>query len=123
MALVPSSLIAGLGFLFNKSCKIQQNTPSADSNGEQTPSWSDLANHTAIPCVVFPAFGGPGGNSEFRRKDQTYSVGTSQIMLQGYYPAILNTMRAVVGTFTYDIKDVQHDSQDLLTTLIVEIVS
>ncbi len=118
MPLIPPSLIANLSFLFNKTVTIQINTPTPNDFGEPVPTWADLAGHVAIPCVMFPVTGG----TKFK-PEVNYDVGSQRIMLQGWYPAILPTMQAIIGGVTYPIDFVEQDSQDLLTQLIVRLVS
>lgn len=118
MALIPASLIAGLGFLFNKTVTIQANTPAPNDFNEGLPVWADLTGHVAIPCVMFPVTGGTVFKPEV-----TYDVGSQRIILQGWYPLILPKMQAIIGGVTYPINYVEQDSQDLLTQLIVKLVS
>ena len=121
MGLLDPSLIQGLGFLFNKRLTVQANTPTRDDAGQPIEGWADLADHVDIPAVVSPV---PAGKSpEMRRPDGTIVVAPFKALLQGHFPAIREAMRAVVAGQAYNITLVQHDSQDLTTTLFLEVVS
>lgn len=115
--LIDPSLLESLGFLFNKTVTIQESTETRNGYGEPISTWANKSGHINIPCVASPA----GGN-EIKRSDMTYVVATHKILLQGHYPTISETMRAVLGGVYLDILLVEHDSQDLTTRLLCQIV-
>lgn len=121
MGLIDPSLIQGLGFLFSKRLAVQVNTPTQDGAGQPIEGWADLAGHASIPAVVSPV--PPGKAPEVRRPDGTIVVAPFKALLQGHFPAIRETMRAVVAGQSYNVTLVQHDSQDLTTTLFLEVVT
>lgn len=119
MALIDSSLIAALGFLFNKTVTIQEPTEAPDAFGELVATWADKSGHVAIPCVLAPSTQREGG----KRVDHVEAIPRFKFTLQGHYPLITDQMRAVCGGVTYNIVLALSDSQDLITTLTCEIVS
>lgn len=116
MGLIDPSLIASLGFLFNKSVTIQEALTTTDGFGEPIATWATLAGHDAIACVAAPS----GTRLAGIRPDQAPVIDTTTITLQGFYPLIKTGMRAVVGDRTYTVISPQSDSQDLITKLICE---
>lgn len=144
MSLIDPSILNGLGFLFNKTCTVLEESRTQDSTGQPIETWETLAYtlqtdegheivthngepiklsllHKDLPCVLSPARQ-QGRNAEIRKRDRTYVVASYKVLMQGFYPAITELMRVVVGLETYDILLVQHDSQNLLTTLFVEVI-
>ena len=116
MSLIDPSILASLGFLFNKTATIQAATETQNGYGEPVSTWATLAGHEAIPCVASPS----GTRLAGIRPDHAPVIDTTKIMLQGFYPDIQTGMRAVVGSQTYTVISPQSDSQDLITTLICE---
>ena len=55
MGLIDSSVLDGLGFLFNKRVTIQEEGAGRDSFGGEDGGWADKAGHVDIPCVISPA--------------------------------------------------------------------
>lgn len=102
---------------YPSSCTIQEATEAADSYGQLIPTWGNLADHVAIRCRIAP--NPPQSGDEQRMQTQIYTVHSWLISFNGYYPAILETMRAVVDGMTYDIIQVQHDGNDKTTRLSV----
>lgn len=121
MALIDPSLITALGFLFNKTVTIQESTPTQDATGQPIDAWSDKSGHVAIPCVMSPATR-VAMPDEKKLPTQIVAKSTWKVMLQGNYPAITTAMRAVVASVAYDIVGAQTDSQDLVTSLLVQLV-
>lgn len=117
MALIDPSILKSLGFLFSKTVTIQEQGAGRDSYGAENGAWADKAGHVAIPCVVSPA-----SAAEAKKADATYTRNTYKVLLQGHYPLIKSKMRAIVGIFAYDVTGVLHDSQDVMTTLICEVI-
>lgn len=119
MPLIDPSLLDSLGFLFNKTVTIQEATDTQDAFGAPTSTWANKTSHVAIPCVLSPT----GTSGEVKRPDMTYVVAPFKFMLQGYYPLITEKMRAVCGSRNYDILLAKSDSQDVMTTLLCEVVT
>lgn len=95
-------------------CTIQEATDTADSYGQPIPAWDDLADHIDLACRIAPDSG-----NEMRSQIQIYAVHGWTVALNGYYPDILETMRAVVDDVIYDILQVQHDGNNQTTRLRV----
>ena len=144
MAIIDGSFLTGLGFLFNKTVTIQEPSREQDEYGQLIDTWIPLGYtwetdeggevvtsggepiridlvHEDLPCIIFPK-GSDMRGSEVRRRDETYVVASYKILLQGYYPAIRETMRAVSVNNTYEITLVKHDAAAITTTLFCEVV-
>lgn len=100
-------------------CTIQQASVTADSYGELTKTWANLAGHVDLPCRMAPST--IGRSNEVRGQAQLYQVQSFTIALAGYYPSIAETMRAVVGGANYDIEVARPDGQGATMALDVRI--
>jgi SPP1 family predicted phage head-tail adaptor len=100
---------------YPNTCTIQQVTETQDAAGQAIKSWSDTLM-VALACRVVPASGG-----ERQQATGIYAVMTHTINLDGYYPAIVEKMRAVVGATNYNILLVMH-STDMVTELVCQVV-
>lgn len=98
-------------------CTIQEATEAADSYGQPIPTWGSLADHANLNCRLSP--GTPSSGDELRTQTQIYTVHMWIIALNGHYPAILETMRAVIDSVVYEIEQVQHDGNNKTTRLRV----
>lgn len=101
-------------------CAIQNATETAGSFGQLQLTWSDLAGHGAIPCRVAPEVNARG---EVRDQTQTIAVHRWRIVLNAYYPSIIEKMRAVVNSVVYDIDRVEHDGNEKMTRMVCRIVT
>ena len=99
---------------YPSSCTIQEATEAADSYGQLIPTWGNLAEHVDLNCRIAPE-----GGSEQRAQIQVYAIHQWRVALNGYYPTIIETMRAVVDGVTYEIEQVVHDGNDKMTRLSV----
>lgn len=121
LGIVHPEMLARLQANFYPSvCAIQSATETPDSFGQLQQSWSNLAGHGAIPCRVAPE-SNPRG--EIRDQAQTFAVHRWRIVLNGYYPSIIEKMRAVVNATAYDIERVEHDGNEEMTRLVCRIVT
>lgn len=111
-------LMDHLSKFFPQSCTVQVLTETTDENHQVVEAWADLSGHVAIPCLVKLESG-----DEVRTGEQTYAVATHTISLQGYYPAITEKMRAVVGGLRYDILLPENSGFELNTRLKCRVVT
>ena len=100
-------------------CTIQAASEAADSYGELVETWANLAGHVDLPCRIGPST--IGRSNEVRGQSQLYQVQSFTVALAGYYPAIIEKMRAVVGGQAYDIDVVRPDGQGKTMALDVRI--
>lgn len=122
-SLVHPRLLSSLGQRFYPaSCTIQQATEAQDAVGQPIATWATVAGLANLPCAVAP-FGGSTEASQRNRPDSTVDAATHAISVAGYYPAIINKMRAVVAGVAYDIVGVETDSHATMTRLRVVIVT
>lgn len=99
-------------------CTIQVGTGTQDAYGHVEPvTWGNLASHVNLACRIAPR-----GASERRQPEQVYAEATHTVSLQGYYPAIRASMRAVVNGVAYDIDGVEHDGNQVTTRLYARLL-
>lgn len=99
-AIIDDRLMGALSPHFGETCTVQRLEEGVDEYGQVVSVWVD--RYSAIPCVCTPTKG-----REIRRPDQTYVVANYSIALQGHYPDIEESDRAVVGGTAYNILLVQ----------------
>ena len=106
-----------LADFFPQTCTIQVATETQNSVGDVIFAWADYAGHVDLPCRITAA-----GGSENRRPNITYSIDNFIVLLRDYYDTITNKMCVKNGSTYYNILLVEHDAQDEMTRLTVEIV-
>ncbi|MBN1629635.1 MAG: hypothetical protein JW990_07725 [Thermoleophilia bacterium] len=121
------SLLVALAALFDQTCTVQKNTPTADAVGQMADAWTDLAGHVNLPCRVAPV---PADRDRRPRVDMTVTTISHIVCLPGAYPGITTTpvppvtaMRVVYSGANYQIVNVIRDSELLMTELEVEQVT
>ena len=107
-----------LSDFYHFACNIEEATVTYSPFGSEVLAWANKVGHTNIPCVVATA-----GGREVKAPDMTYVVASHTISLAGNYPLIQEKMRAVIGSFTFDILAVSHDSQNDTTHLECQILT
>ena len=100
-SIVDPRLMGALESHFPALCRVQYLTESVDADGQVVTAWKD--RHVAVPCLVAPANSGRGSGREIKGPNQTYVVANTSIALQGHYPDIKESDRAIVGDTTYDV--------------------
>jgi hypothetical protein len=115
--IIDARMLDMLARFYPSTCTIQTATETPDGANQPIMSWANLAGHVDIPCAV----GRPRGG-ERKTVHQAYSVATHTIALGGYYPAITEKMRAVVGGVNYDILLPENDGQGASTQLVCQVV-
>lgn len=115
--LVHTRMVIGLRNFYPQTCTIRQSTAAKSPEGQQVPSWNDLANHVDLPCRLTA-----GSGSQVRDVRQTYVSKLPSIALQGFFPEITEGMQAVVEGQVYKILQPRHDAQRSSTSLDVELV-
>jgi len=103
---------------FPDVCTIQELTTTTSLEGEVEEAWSDLDGHSSIRCSVNP----PNDMHEVKTKDLTYSMASHDISLNGFYPLITASMRAVVKDVPYDILVPKHSGHSTTTLLKCRVV-
>lgn len=107
------------GGFFPSTVTMQESTPTRGADGADVESWTAVSGLEALACYVSPL-----GGQERRREDMTNVERMRSIGLNDYYPAITETMRAVVtgiGAGTWRIVRVEHGEQGRFTRLICEV--
>jgi len=112
--IVDPRLMGALESHFPNRCTIQYLTETVDADGQMVKTWTD--RHAAVPCNVMPLKG-----REIKRPNQTYVVANTSIALQGHYPDVKESDRAIVGSTAYDILLVE-SPLSTMTRLSCEVV-
>jgi head-tail adaptor len=115
--LVHRKLLANLRDFFPQTVTIQVETTSRDSVGGVISAWANLAGHVGIPAAIY----GIGG-SEVYQADRTVVTDRFRLVLGGHYPAIVPGLRAIAGSRSFNIRDVDHDSQLLTSELVADMI-
>ena len=118
-SIVDPRLMGALGNHFPALCRVQYLTESVDADGQVVTAWKD--RHVAVPCLVAPANSGRGSGREIKGPNQTYVVANTSIALQGHYPDIKESDRAIVDGTVYDIL-LAETHLDTMTVLSCEVV-
>jgi len=103
---------------FPEVCTIRALVTTIDSEGETKESWSDYEGHSNIPCSVNPS----ANIHEVKTRELTYSMASHDISLNGYYPSITSSMKAVVDDKSYDILVPEHSGHGVITLLKCQVV-
>lgn len=104
--------------VFSELATIREYTTTTSPSGGQVKAWKDKTGHVSIPCFVSSR-----STQEQKGTLVIQTVLQTKILLSGYYPNILELMRVVVNSITYEISSVGHDSQTVFTKLIVQKVT
>ena len=113
-AIIDDRLLAALGSHFGDLCTVQRLTETVDSYGQVVEAWADL--YASVPCILMPTKG-----REISGPNQTYTVANYAIALQGAYPDIRESDRAIVGGVAYNVLLVS-TPLGAMTTLSCEVV-
>jgi head-tail adaptor len=116
-ALTDSRMMEQLADFFPQTCTIQTLTETKNSVGDVIFTPVDYPAHIDLACRITAA-----GGSENRRPNMTYSIDNFIVLLRDYYDTITNKMRVKNGSTYYNILLVEHDAQNEMTRLTVEIV-
>lgn len=116
-------LLTSISRAYPAVVEIQTGTATRNADGQPVTTWETAVTARGIFSVAPPL-------SERRRTDLTVQTATHVLDLQGYYPAVAVTQRAVVNTAvsdgiskTLNIVAVHHDSQNRQTKLELEEVN
>ncbi|MCA9999468.1 MAG: hypothetical protein KDE56_27080 [Anaerolineales bacterium] len=116
-------LLGSLSRFYPAVCTIEQSTPTKRPNGELVNVW------TAVLTGLRGSFAGAAA-AEKRGVALTVQTATHVLDLQGYFPDVVVTMRAMVYTavsngltIAYNIAAVVHDSHANQTRLELEQVN
>jgi len=115
--------VATMG-LFVSLCTIQRrpNPPAVDASGwpTYTSDYTNVAGLVNIPCMdAVEATAKPDKYGVARTPVEFQTMAYYHILLNGYYPAILQRDVAIVDGTTYMIEAVESDSQHVMTRLAV----
>ena len=115
-----TAAVAAAG-LYSSLCSIQSPNNSPDTVGQSDlVDWSNVSGLTNIPCMLAPHSPGtpPQGDKRYTAQDTATST-EFHLLLDGWFPGILQTQRALVDGTPYEIMSVEADSQKTMTRLAV----
>jgi hypothetical protein len=112
--------------LLSSLCTITRSPAIFNAAGAEDPSapYVAVAGLVDIPCTAPPLMATDRMQaSEIRALRQIKAEDTRHVLLDAYYPAILDTDRALIDGTEFEIANVEHDSQKQMTRLAVERVT
>lgn len=119
-ATVPLAAESGL---FSSLCTIQQRSNTLSVTGQvDLTDWNDIPTLSNIACqfsIQRPFMPNQGATGKLPQQTDTETM--YHILLQGYYPQILQQNQAVVDGRAYEIMAVESDSQKQMTRLACRI--
>ncbi len=109
--------------LFSSVCTIQSPSQAPDALGQPNlASWTDVPGLVNIPCMKSPLLPGSARSTagdETKAVNLTEEMSESHVLLDGYFPNILQRYRAVIDGEPLDILGVESDSQKIMTRMAV----
>lgn len=115
-SLIHPRMLGNLKALYPGRCTIQSKTVATDQYGTPTETWSTVAAN--IPCSIAPIVVENIRAYERTDEDKTVLMNPHRITLQGRWPQVATSMRAVVNGSNWDINGVEHDSQGVYTRIV-----
>jgi hypothetical protein len=106
--------------LFSATCSI--NAPPEITNDEgqvNLSAFTPVPSLQNLPCMIAPVMINTPPDYERKTQLQIDQQGVFHVLLDGYYPAILQKYQAVINGTAYDILTVESDSQQIMTRLRV----
>jgi hypothetical protein len=116
--------------LLSSLCTIQQRPltagqPKVSASGQVdlTPAdFTDIVGLVNIPCQIMAKSIFRPDTAGVKRMPSSFDDSQGRhVLLNGYYPAILDTYQAVVDGTPYQIQSVEHDSQRIQTRLALQV--
>ncbi len=110
--------LRGETWFFQTPVTVQHNVPTADPHTNQPlANWLPFAGYQNVPANLKSLT----GSLRYQPEYQAYK-NLTRIMLNRYAPDITKAMRVYVPSTgqTYVIREVQHDTARILTTLLTE---
>jgi hypothetical protein len=109
--------------LFNATCTIKQRTNTVSALGQlNMTGYEPIADLTNIACRFAPqAPGGPPQGDVTRMQQQFDTRTLYHVLLDGYYPEILQQYLANIDGTDYEIMAVENDSDFQMTRLAVRV--
>lgn len=107
--------------LLSSTATIQRPSGTFSSSGVPDGAWVDVLADIRCQLAPIALTGGAVNGSELRQHYDTLTRDPRHILLDGYYPQIDETMRAVIDGVPWDIESVEHDSQKRMTRLLARV--
>ncbi len=103
---------------FTSRCTVQQKDTTLDDLGQPDPAWTAVSGMTDIPCAEWSP-------SAMERRTDSLTAGTVNRMalLAGEFSITPASMRAVIGSRTYDVLGSELPSHGKTTRLRLELVT
>jgi len=111
--------------LFSSLCTIKRPSGTQDASGQPDRTLagaSEVSGMVDIPCMAAPeVLQRPDLTDETKLVTMTLQRQQRHVLLNGYYPEILQSDFAVIDGAGFDVLSVEHDSQHITTRLAVQI--
>ena len=123
---MPAALRTGL---FVSLCTITQPDGNLGPSGQPSGTFVNVPGLVSIPCMDAVPSDSRVQAIEAKALQEILSKGFRHVLLNGYYPEaspdgqIPTGWRATVDSVVYDILGVEHDSQNQMTRLYLQIVT
>ena len=116
----PLALVNDAG-LFISLCTIQERTGAVNSMGQvDMTTWVNVSGLVNLPCMMSVQVPlRPDASAQTRRVEEIDSLGHRHVLIDGWYPQILQSQTAVIDSARYEIFAVESDSQKTQTRLAV----
>ena len=104
-------------------CTIQSPSQTASASGQPNLGvWTNVSGLVNLPCMFAPLLPDSARTmiqDEIKNMEYTEEMTVFHVLLNGYYPQVLQVYRAVIDGNPYDILGVESDSQKQMTRLAV----
>lgn len=111
--------------LFSSLCTIKRPSGAQDASGQPDmtlASATDVPGMVNIPCLAAPeTLQRPDVTDETKLVNMTLQRSVRHVLLDGYYPAILQKDFAVVDGVGFEVLAIEPDSQNITTRLAVQV--
>lgn len=125
-AVMPEAIASGL---FTSLCTVQQPDNAFGPSGAPSGAYVAVAGMVGIICIDDPTSVARIQSTEMKDLAEVMSLNLRHVLLGGYFPLIVSSMRAVitqadgVTAVIYDILGAEADSQAQMTRLEVRLVT
>ena len=128
-AVMPAAVASGL---FVSLCTIQQPDGVLTPAGSPSGTYTNVSGLVNVPCMDSVPSDARIQATEVKELADIMNKGLRHLLLNGYYPQIITPAipdgqipsywRSIVDGVTYDILGVEHDSQNQMTRMEMQIV-
>ena len=100
--------------LWGQTVTVQSQTQTVSSFGEVASTWTDRSSMSQVKARIAVAT-----RVQMENAERSGYIVTHQVYLPRYFSAIQLSDRLVTTSVNYDVRQIQHDSAQLTTKLLV----